>query len=205
MRRYEAKSLEAVVQQLATNYFKNGYIFYVQGFIPHGKESAVDKKLTSFYETNISKDARYYRKSVGRSTLQYLRFGRVFWLLARKGEHEFFLREKGIKDARYSPVIIEKYSISVTKDGKVTAKLSEKAYKSLKERLFFMATRKEKHEVERYIFNFPVEAYSGVKWQLTGLLKQVNRLRKTAHKERISTNCIRKFRKPVKVYESESC
>ena len=201
MSQTEVKTVDAVVQQLVTNYLRNGYVFYVSGFVPNGKDPLlVDKKLSALYETDLSKDARYYRKSIGRSTLHYIRHGQVFWLLARKGEHEFFEREKNIKDARYSPIIVEKYSVTVNKGGKVTAKLSRSAYKSLKEKLELMATRQSREKIEKYIFYFPVQPYAGVRLQLKKILKSVNQFRKAAHKEKISPNCIRKYCKMTKVY-----
>ena len=202
MKRCKVKSIDAVVQQLVTNYLKNGYHFYVSGFIPSGKDPfLVDAKLSTLYETNLSKDARYYRKSKNRSTIQYIRYNDLFWLLARKGEHDFFQKEQqSIKDARLSPIIVDKYSINFQKSGKVTAKFSNSAYKALKGKLEFMATRQSKQKIENYIFYFPIQPYAGVRLQLKNILKDVNRLRKSAHKEKISTQCIRKFRNIKKVY-----
>ena len=61
----EATSIEGFVQQLAVSYLKNGYWFYVTGFVPEGKNSeTVDRKLIDRYEIDISKWTRARRKAV---------------------------------------------------------------------------------------------------------------------------------------------
>ncbi len=102
MYRCEATSVEGFVQQLAVSYLAHGYWFYVVGQVPEGKDSRkVAEKLVARYQIDLSKWARARRKRVGLASLQYLRFGRFFVLLATHGTHAFFEEEApSIRDAR---------------------------------------------------------------------------------------------------------
>jgi hypothetical protein len=91
---WEATSLEGFIQQLAVGYVSRGYVFYVTGFIPLGKDPlAIDEKLVCRYGIAISKWARARRKQEGQANLQYLRFRQFFVLLATPGKHRFFIEE----------------------------------------------------------------------------------------------------------------
>jgi hypothetical protein len=75
--RYEAKSIDGFVQQLAVSYVANGYFFFVTGVIPEGKNQRhVDEKLIAKYGIDVSKFTRARRKAHGQANVQYLRFGR---------------------------------------------------------------------------------------------------------------------------------
>lgn len=117
-----ATSVEGFVQQLAVAYITHGYWFYVMGAIPEGKDPAgVDAKLIDRYGIAISKWARCRRKKQGLANMQYLRHGRFFVLLATKGRHEFFEREKAvIRDVRRKSIKFGGYSIACRKgrDGR---------------------------------------------------------------------------------------
>jgi len=56
MYRYVAQSIQGFVQQLAVAYLSHGYLFYVTGEIPGGKDPAfVDRKLLTKYGIELSK------------------------------------------------------------------------------------------------------------------------------------------------------
>ena len=101
MYRFEAISVAGFVQQLAVSYLGHGYWFYVMGEIPEGKDvRLVDEKLLARYRIDLSKWARARRKRVGFANLHYLRYDRVFLLLATHGSHPFFLEEaSAVRDA----------------------------------------------------------------------------------------------------------
>lgn len=85
-----ATSPEALVQQLAVNYLRHGYFWYVCGRIRHGKDPCrIDQKLIEKYGLDISERERARRKRAGLANVQYLRYGNWFILLATEGHHQF--------------------------------------------------------------------------------------------------------------------
>ncbi len=112
-------SVEGFVQQLAVAYITHGYWFYVAGEIPEGKDpAAVDAKLIERYGIAISKWARCRRKKQGLANMQYLRHERFFVLLATKGRHTFFVRERAaLRDVRRVPIKFSGYCIGCRKGG----------------------------------------------------------------------------------------
>ena len=117
--RYQATSIEGFVQMLASNYLTHGYWFYVQGFVPKGKDPRlIDQKLLKKYRIAISRDQRARRKRAGLANLHYLRFEQSFVLLCSKGHHPFFEEERTrIRDAREAPIQFQGYSISMAPGG----------------------------------------------------------------------------------------
>src|SRR5437868_5921856 len=96
MYRCEAGSLAGFIQQLTSRYVASGYVFYVVGRVPAGKDPRrVDAKLIARYGVDCSKFTRARRKRAGRANVHYLRYRDVFVLLATHGEHPFFEGEAG--------------------------------------------------------------------------------------------------------------
>jgi hypothetical protein len=98
--RCEATTVPGFVQQVAVSYVANGYLFYVAGCVPAGKDPrTIDGKILERYGIAISKWAKARRKSLGQANLQYIRFERFFLILATHGQHRFFHEEaKVIRD-----------------------------------------------------------------------------------------------------------
>jgi len=120
--RFEAASVAGFVQQLAVAYLAHGYCYYVAGRVPEGKDPrVVDEKLLSKYGIAVSRWARARRKREGSANMHYLRFGRLFVLVATAGAHEFFAEESGsIRDFRRDSLCFAGYSIGWKKgrDGR---------------------------------------------------------------------------------------
>src|SRR5436190_4966269 len=112
--RCEATSVSGFIQQLAVAYVGRGYFFYVTGEIPEKKDPrAVDAKLIAKYGLAIGKTARARRKAAGLANVQYLRYRRVFVLLATSGKHPFFEEEREfVRDVRKIPIKFAGYAIS---------------------------------------------------------------------------------------------
>lgn len=90
-------NVSGFLQQLAVSYVSNGCFFYVTGSVPPGKDSlAVDAKIVACYGIGISKWARARRKRAVEASVQYLRHGRFFVILAAHGRHWFFEEEKAV-------------------------------------------------------------------------------------------------------------
>src|SRR5437667_177249 len=79
----EARSIAECVRRIAVDWVPNGYMFYVRGEIPEGKDPAkTDEKIIREYDIDISKWQRSRRKRQGIARVQYLRLGRQFVILA---------------------------------------------------------------------------------------------------------------------------
>lgn len=187
-----ASTVEGFVQQVAVSYLSNGYFFFVQGWVPEGKDpKSVDEKLLEKYGIAISKWSRARRKQVGLANMQYIRFGRVFLLMATHGRHKFFDEEKGtIKDARKSPIRAFGYAIS-HRGGHSHVRIDLNEYKRLKAHLLRLAKHREATTIEREFFSAPFEPYAPVRRQLITIWRAVNRLRKESGFNPISIECIR--------------
>ena len=80
-----AASVAGFVQQLAVCYIARGYYFYVTGRIPEDKDPALtDEKIMSQYGIGVSKWVRARRKKEGCASVQYLRYGRFFVIIASR-------------------------------------------------------------------------------------------------------------------------
>ena len=92
---------------------RHGYYFYVRGRIPDHKDPvATDHKIIAQYAIKVSKWSRSRRKKGGHASVQYLRYGRFYVILATHGEHPFFAAEaKQVRDFRKSPLYFMGYSI----------------------------------------------------------------------------------------------
>ena len=104
--RCEATSVEGFVQQVAVQYLRHGYWFYVAGSVPAGKDPrSVDCKLIAKYGITASSKERTRRKRAGLANLHYIRHDRFFLLMGTHGRHRFFDDEAGqIHDARHRPI-----------------------------------------------------------------------------------------------------
>ena len=199
-----ATSIEGFVQQLAVSYVRHGYWFYVAGNIPPGKPpEAVDEKLISRYNIAISKWARARRKRAGSANLHYLRFEQFFVLVATHGLHCFFEEEANlIRDCRRVPIRFAGYAIS-HRGGHAHVRIDREQYKLLKAHLLELATRRSRESLEREFFRIPFEPYAPVRRQLLNILRAVNRARRTAGYEPLSSDCLRFKRRIVRPFEVE--
>ncbi|MBK8915402.1 MAG: hypothetical protein IPM64_12530 [Phycisphaerales bacterium] len=168
-----ATSVEGFVQQLAVSYITHGYWFYVTGTIPDGKDpAAVDAKLIARYGIAISKWARCRRKKQGLANMQYLRHERFFVLLATKGRHEFFERERAsVLDVRRKSIKFAGYCIGCRKgrDGRwhVTVRLAGQILGYLKAQVRDLVLPGCTGRVRRGLGDF-----AQIKWQLLSVLQR---------------------------------
>jgi hypothetical protein len=197
MYRCEASSLAGFVQQLAARYAASGYVFYVVGRVPPGKDPhAVDAKLIGRYGVDWSKFARARRKRAGRANVHYIRFREVFVLLATHGEHLFFAAEGGqIRDARREPIKVEGYAIAA-RDGRVSVRIERDEYRALRAYFREMATRRSAAALADELHSLPYEPYRPIRRQELGLLGLVNRARKAAGFDEVPVTCLRLRRGP---------
>jgi len=199
--RYEATSLEGLVQQVAVQYVARGYWFYVSGIVPEAKDPrAVAEKLIAKYGINVSKFVRARRKLGGRANLQLVLYGRIFLVLATGGEHEFFKEEKSrIRDCREAPIKVASYAIGF-RGGHVQVRIERETEKDLKAFLKLKALGSEE-ALTKLFSQLPFEPYAPVRRQFLVMLNQVNKLRRTAGLAPLPNSCLRLRRRPCRPFE----
>ncbi|RUL83549.1 hypothetical protein [Tautonia sociabilis] len=199
--RYVAATLEGFIQQLAVSYVKNGYVFYVTGCVPAGKDPReVDRKLVEKYGVGVSKWVRARRKRAGLANVQYLRFERHFVLLATHGAHRFFEQEAAvIRDCRRVPIKFGGYAVS-HRGGHACVRIEREQYNLLKSYLVDLATRRSAATLESLFHGLPFEPYAPVREQLLAILRAVNRARKAAGFEPVSARCLRLRRRVLRPF-----
>lgn len=185
--RCEATSVEGFIQQLAVGYVARGYVFYVLGQVPDGKDPRlIDEKLIARYGISASKGARARRKALGFANVQYLRYKNRFVLMATPGKHEFFLLEAGqVQDAREIPIKLFGYAVSF-RNGHPHVRIEHERYLELKALFADLAVHRKRESIEREIQGLRFQPYAPIRSQLHCILREVNRRRKTAHFEEIA-------------------
>jgi hypothetical protein len=215
--KWEARSLEGFIQQLAVAYIARGYFFYVSGCVPKRIPAAEhDQRMLAKFDVAKSKWSRYRRRkqrgSDGRplANVQYLRHGDFWVLLCTSGHHRFFtehckfdieqrLSTRQYLDARELPITYGGYSVSWR--GRATVRISPHAYRELKTHFLQIAAKESKNSLEREFSRAPFEPYCGVTRQMFAILRAVNRVRKTAGLPLVPRLCIRVKRQVVKPFD----
>ena len=189
--RAEATSLPGFVQQIAVSYVANEYFFYVTGAVPEAKDpTLVDRKLIARYGVDVSKWTRARRKKTGEAGVQYIRFRRLFVMMATHGQHRFFEDEGGqVRDLRRVPLKVEGYSISY-REGRVQVRIDRAEYKLLKAHFLRLALRRSAEELADEFLATPYVPYAPVRGQLLCVWRAVNRLRKVAGFEQLPRSCV---------------
>lgn len=202
MYRCVVSSLEGFVQQVAVGYIAHGYYFYVSGFVPEGKcAEDIDRKLLDRYQVDVSKWARARRKELGFASVQYVRLGRLFVLLATQGQGLFFDHEKNaMRDIRTVPLRVGGYSIS-SRGGHAHVRIDLPEYRRLKAHLLELAWHRRGEAVALALNRVPFEPYAPVRRQVLCIWRAVNRARKTAGFELVSKDCLRFRRRIVRPFE----
>lgn len=202
MYRCEATSVEGFIQQLAVSYITNGYWFYVTGEIPvHKDPRAVDAKLIARYGLDVSKWTRCRRRKNGTASVQYLRHGHFFVLVATPGRHEFYAAEANrIQDIRRVPLHYGSYAVGcrlLADRWHAAVRLDADVFHRLKGKLTSMALTADAGRLEQAFRRLPAEPYAAVRRQLFELLRSVNRVRLTACLEPIPFSALRLNRRSV--------
>jgi hypothetical protein len=199
---YLTTSPAGFVQQLVL-YVTKGYYFYVAGEVPEGKDPlAVDRKLLERYDVALSKWQRYRRRKEGEASVQYLRYGRFFVLVATHGRHRFFQDEREVfRSCKEVPIVFRGYSVSHRR-GRTHVRIRMQEYRRLKEYFLKHAVRRNVAWWERKLLAFPFECYAPVRRQTFDLYRAVNRARKAAGLPLIDwRRCIRTRRRPVRPFD----
>jgi len=215
--KWEARSLEGFIQQLAVAYIARGYFFYVSGYVPQRISAAEhDQRMLAKFDVAKSKWSRYRRRkqrgSDGRplANVQYLRHGDFWVLLATAGHHRFFTEHRKFdvvqrqmtrqyRDVRETPITYGGYSLSW--HGRASVRISPHAYQELKAHFLHIAAKESRNSLEREFSRAPFEPYAGVTRQMLAILRAVNRVRRTAGLPLVPRASVRVKRQVVKPFD----
>jgi hypothetical protein len=202
-----ATSVAGFVQQLAVGYITNSYYCYTTGVIPSHKDPArTDRKLLDAYDIELSRWTRSRRKKQRQASLQYLRCGRFYVLIATHGLHKFFEAEAdALHDIRKRPILFMGYSIGCRRERgggeyHASVRIQREVYQELKARFERVAVHRSVEELTRDLRALPFEPYAPVRTQYRCLLRAINRRRKLASLESIPVEALRLKRAPVRPY-----
>ncbi|MEO1698749.1 MAG: hypothetical protein AAFU73_15745 [Planctomycetota bacterium] len=195
--RCEAVTREGFVKQVAVQYLRHGYWFYVTGWVPEGKEPrAVDTKLMERYGINVPPWSRA-RRAKGQAAVHYVRFERFFVLLACAGEHRFFeLERASIKDMRLFPLRFAGYEVSYRRSGvdaswHSSVSISRPVYLELRRMLVSRCRYMPVEQAQALLHRIPFYPYARVRRQLLALLRHVNAARRLSGRDALSAECLR--------------
>lgn len=197
--------MDGFIHQLV-RHVRNGYVFYVRGEVPHGKDpGAVDEKLMSRYGIDVPPWTRA-RRPRSEGSVHYIRFGSTFVMLARPGKSRFFDDEaRSIKDVRERPLRIGPYSLSYlysthTERWHASVRVERAQMLRVRHRLTRIAARAEVRVVEEELARLPFYPFAPVRRQLLAQLKHVNQVRRAAGRELVSVDVLRLRPWPVPVF-----
>ena len=198
-----ATSVEGFVQQVAVQYLRHGYWYYVAGNVPNGKDpAAVDAKLIKKYGIDVSRWERARRRRADLANMQYIRHERFFLLMATHGQHRFFDDEAvEIRDARRVPIKFAGYSLSY-RNGHSSVRIQQAVYQRLKHSMMEDAQHAFSESLILRIQRLRFEPYAPVRQQLLGLERAIHRSRSESGHSALSLAPFRWKRKPVRPFEA---
>ena len=159
-------------------YLRYGYVRYAVRHIPDHKElEQVDTKILKAYEVTFHRTTRANRRKKGLGNVIYIRYKRMFILLADEGKHEAFDRIRWLTFSTH-PLHFQGYSIGI-KAGKPNIIVEPKRWKAIKKKALAIALHDRKIVVRHFqqISPFTFAGITNQKWKLFLL---VNKKRKRA-------------------------
>lgn len=166
-----------LIRRLTRYYLREGYWYFVKGRIPgHKSIERVDAKLSSKYETTLSRWQRHRRKVKGLATVQYLRYERDFVLVATEGEHSLFFGDRSVKDARKHPIEIWYYWIRVRSSRRYEVIVAPWAYHVVKDKVLRLAREGNVEAIEEQISSLKWINYPGVNRQKHKMIAEAKKL-----------------------------
>ena len=203
--RCEAVSVDGFIHQLV-RHVRNGYVFYVVGEIPEGKDpEQVDANLLKRYGIDVPPWTRSRRPS-GSAAVHYIRYKRTFVMLANYGVHPFFDEEGYACDMREQCFRYGSYSMSYlysthTERWHVSVRIERDLEKRLRTRLTKRASTKSVESMVSEFRRLPFYPFAPVRRQLIALLKRVNEARRAAGLRYVPVSALRLRPWPVPVFE----
>jgi hypothetical protein len=174
----ETKTVGDFLYRVAMGGFRFGYVRYAVRDIPDGKDLVViDRKLIDTYGVTRCRMRRLRERRRGIASVQYVRCGHKFILMATKGDHTAFSKVCSF-DARVSPLHFGGYSVGFS-GNTVSVRVAQDVWQPVYARLIASALR-DKQVVERLISSLPYCRFPGVVAQLRSAERALNQKRQSA-------------------------
>ena len=155
-----------------------GYLHYTVIEIPEGKDlEKIDRKIIDCYEVTFCRTTRQRRREKGQSNVIYIRYDRLFILMATDGNHGKF-GEIPHYNFTSSPFHFRGYSLGI-KEGKPHLQISPRRFKVIKGQVDKIALH-NKTKVVAYFRRISPFRFEGITTQKWKLMKAVNKRRKVA-------------------------
>jgi len=154
----------------------------------------------------VSKWTRCRRKKEGQASVQYLRLGRFFILIATRGKHPLFAEEANrLRDAREHPIRFHGYAIGCRRAGEggkyhPSVRIERDHYRQLKGHFAQIAVHFSVEDLCRALRTIPYEPYAPIRNQLVGIRRAVNRRRQAAGLETVPWSSLRLRRTSVRPF-----
>jgi hypothetical protein len=117
------------------------------------------------------------------ASVQYVRFGHTFILMATEGEHSEFSKVRSF-DVRNAPLHFRDYTVGYKCD-RVSVRISKQVWKSI-EAYHLTYGLGDKRKIEQKLQSLPYYRFPGVTAQIQGLTSAINQRRKQAGLKPIS-------------------
>jgi hypothetical protein len=176
--RCEAPTLGDFLYRIALGGFHFGYFRYALRTIPQGKDlGAIDRKLIALYGVTSCRTKRLRQRRAGFASIQYVRFGHTFILMATEGEHSEFSKVRSF-DVRRAPLHYRSYTVGY-KGDRVSVRISKQVWKKV-ETYHLTYAIGDKEKIEQKLLSLPYYRFPGVTAQIKKLSSAINQRRKQA-------------------------
>ncbi|MBD1919463.1 MULTISPECIES: hypothetical protein [Cyanophyceae] len=174
----EARTLGDFLRRIAIDYVRHGWFRYAVRTIPQGKDMlTIDAKMKAIYGVTSCRMTRMRCRKKGIASVQYLRFGHAFVLLATEG-HQDALGRITMRDIRESPLHFGGYSVGLAR-GTVVVEVERRVWQEARTKLQNMSLI-GKEPLEKALASLPFYRFPGVVRQKLELLRAINLKRKAA-------------------------
>lgn len=174
----EARTLGDFLRRIAIDYVRHGWFRYAVRTIPPEKDTlAIDAKMKATYGVTSCRTTRMRCRKKGIASVQYLRFGHTFVLLATEG-YQDSLDRITTRDIRESPLHFGGYSVGLAR-GTVVVEVERKVWQVTEAQLHNLSLI-GKEPLEKALSSLPFYRFPGVVRQKLKLFQAINLKRKAA-------------------------
>ena len=203
-------NIHMFVQRVALDMVRYGYLYYVTGHIPEGRNpEEIDAKILAKYEIDVSKYTRARRKKKGIANIHYARHQDFFVMLASaNGRSRWFADEewptetqrkrlgRKVRFVPRQPIVHGGYSISYktsssSQRGHVSVRIHPDEYRAVKAHYLGLALHRSAENLAAEFRYFPYEPYSLIRQQRWNIFRAVNARRARANYEPVPASCLR--------------
>ncbi len=193
--RCEAAHLGGFIQQLMCGYVMHGHFFYNACVAAKGTDlREMDRKIIDAYGLDITRSARRWRRKKGLGSIQYIRHGRFYVILATEDDSVFRGREPA-QDIRVEPLIYAGYRLTYRqghdRSWHPCVSIERGRYDKLCRRFDQLALRRTSEELVKEFLAIHYLRYAPVRKAIGGIWKAANERRRVAGLPKIPVDALR--------------